>query len=478
VDRAACLMACSAALTLVLSIVGCDEDEQEPRLGTLTGQTVRLEDGVGYGPLTVALLDARQLVVVALTSTDSLGRFAIENLVPDRYVPVVYDFQRRLFHLPQAAVEVQRGHGVSVTLPMVRYPIDQGPALVGRVFDPSTGLPIARAMVDLGSSAGPPLSNRGSLFSELDGQTGTLNQVTDRRGIFRLWPVWFFAGPQGEIRSPELLISAPGYRGYSHPGFTSEVELLDTLLVALEPGRDQGVVTGRLVDLDGGPVPGLRVGLEWTRVEGLSANAGPVKPGAARALPEVILQNAVGVSDELGRFRIEGEPAGFFKIMAAYPRDDGWLGQYGPSAEIAAGGVADVGDIIVVRAITTLSPLDGAIVAVPLTLSWDAAPHALTYFTTVQRPDGTAVQGGPFSDPRTNPPDGLVSDPGVYLWIVQAFAGRDEVGRTERARSFVVPPSRPGWIARGAGSGAGARWDTSDPGSVWRAAPDAVPIDR
>ncbi len=473
--------ALAGALALAATLAACAEPSAPttappppgpPTTAVLTGRTLRAEDGVAYGPLRIVLLNVETLSIDAITRSDGAGAFRFGDLAPGRYMPVVYDFERTLFHLPQTRLAVDAAESLDVSLPLAPLAADQGIALEGLVVDSRTGRPVAGAMVDLGSVAGavaPYLSNRVGLFSELSGQSGGLDQITDENGEFRLWPVYFLPNPDpttwpnGSI-TPDLLVSHPGYRGYRRRGFTPEnIPNYDD--IALEPGADSSAVTGRVVDLAGHPVAGLRVGLEWTRGElprygagqpaagkpglpgpgGATLVSGPgvkTAPGGPLATPTVILQGAVGVTGSDGRFRIDGVPQGHFKIMPGYLPDDGWVGDFGDrsaNVETAASGEVDAGDVPVVPAIAALSPADGDTIRGPLTLSWAAAAGASEYWLLIEPLGREAVHRGPLYATSLTPTRTSLLQPGLYRWQVSAMDARGEIARVERSRMYVVP---------------------------------------
>lgn len=427
------------ALVAAAATLGCDDGGSPGARSRLEGQTVRVEDGTGYGPVTLALLDPERLSLQAVVESDADGEFLFVDVPAGRYVPVVYDETRVLYHAATPTVQVTSGRSARVVLPMIAVTPTADLQLHGRVVDAVTGKPIVGAMADLGS-LGPRSHTSRREFSELDGWTGSLNQVTDATGRFRLTPVYFLAGPGTSPATPELLITAPGYLAYRRQGFESEAELSDTVRVAMQPGRDDGIVTGRLIGLDGQPVAGLRVGLEWTRVTLGAGKLGTELPLSPPTLqPNVIVQQAVGLSDADGRFRIDGAPTGFFLVIAAYPRDDGWAGQYGPNADLTAADSTDAGDIIVVPTVLTTYPADlDTVLANEAAFSWIPVSGASSYQVTLYKPDGRVAVSLPDPDPFIDPPDSSFAQPGLYLWNVQAFADIGEISRTDRARSFVV----------------------------------------
>jgi hypothetical protein len=420
-------------VTSAMILVGCES--AGPRdVGTFRGRTVRGEDGAGYGPVTVGLLHVADLTWFGHVQTDSSGGFEFEDVPPGSYVPVVTDNTRELFHLNEASYAMRAGRIVQLELVMVpNYGAlyDFGLVLRGEVTDAETGEPVENAVVETTHFD----ETNQSLFSEIHGSSDTVTQLTGPDGRFLLWPLAkLVLNPDDIGRVPHVRIYKPGYRSAYAGGWRTN-QVPHRLRVALQPGADLNLVTGRLRTLAGEPVANLGVALEWRRaVDSLKEDP---------ATGKILMPRLVGWSDDDGIFRIEGVPDGGFVLDPSFLRDDGWVGQQGVVVDVGPSQrEADAGDLVVSPAFAPEFPLDGAqLTAQQLRFDWPEVEGAMVYQIDFRRrSDGgwlTVNTENLFLDP----------DPGVfsvatdYTWLLKAFASLNpivEITRFERPQEFTV----------------------------------------
>ena len=315
------------ALLLALVLAGCDAEDDRPPLdpgpsdpptGTLLGTLVKAEDGGALGSLEVSLFDLTSFAPVALTRSDSLGEFGFAGIDPGDYLPVVYANDRAPFGLPRARYSFTAGETLRVIIPLSPRVDERQTTLElrGQVLDAETDEPIALARVEM--SAFESDVN----WSEFRGHATTVEPITDHEGRFLLGPI--STGLRYDQNSglfvevvPSWRVTAPGYRAASIHG-RELADFVTDVVVRLVPGRDEGVITGRVVGVDGDPREGVRVHVEWR------AESGQVLKG--EALERLIPNDASAVSDAVGRFRFEGLPGGRFNLLAGALPDDGWVG--------------------------------------------------------------------------------------------------------------------------------------------------------
>lgn len=432
------------AWTLALVLAGCGSEADrfvgpgpdEGARGTLRGTLVRAEDGAPAGLLEVSLLDLASFAPIALTRADSSGNFGFSDLAPGDYLPVVHATDRLLFGLPRTRFSFSAGETLSVIYPLARGNRPQGFTLelTGRVFDALTLAPIALARVEMSSF------EIGASWSEFRGQASTLEPLTDEAGRFRLGPISTVVGFDPDTQQPTQIVpswrvTAPGYRAASFDAL-DVVRFEDTMDVYLVPGRDRGVITGTVVGRDGEVRVGVRVHVEWRAAPGQLFRGG----SPARVLPPT----PSAVSDSLGRFRLEGLPAGRFNLLAGALADDGWVGSPRSGIEVATdSSVVEAGEIVAQPAMLPLAPENGALLTGAAILSWEPVAGAVAYDVLLRRAlDLGAIRltvDAPFAE--IAPPDPPFDQPSLFRWDITAYdaLGRD-IAITDRAWLFRYDP--------------------------------------
>ncbi len=94
--------------------------------------------------------------------------------------------------------------------------------------------------------------------------------------------------------------------------------------------------------------------------------------------------DVVTTTDAAGRFVVAGIPAGTYAAdVRSLPV--GYVATTGPlRRDIAAGVSVELGTLFLLRAITGLSPVDGAVVPAPVTVKWAPVTEATAYFVEVR----------------------------------------------------------------------------------------------
>ena len=430
-----------------------------PAANTLIGQLVRAEDDTPIGPMDVSLLDLDTLAAVGLVEADAEGNFRFDDLPPGDYLPVIHSPDRVLFGLPRTRFSFVEGDTLRVTYPLSPVPPLRGEddlILEGQVIDRDTGLPIPFARIEMSSfDQGPNWSQSGSSWSEFRGGATTQEPVADEEGRFTLGPIptiTFIDPGTGETR--ELIaswrVTAPGYRAV---GFdTSQSGNFDTdVTVRMPPGRDVGVITGTVVDVDGAPLAGVPVYAEWRRDQGQfpkgAATPGVIEPdagGDGNDVGRIIPAEPTDVTDALGRFRIEALPAGGYNLLAGAAPDDGWVGI--PKQGIELTNVEperDAGELIAAEAIDGLSPANLEEVFGTSTLTWPEVDGAVSYQVVVRRASDLSSATINVPTPRVsivagNEPFNLAT---LFRWEVFAIdVDGNEIAATDRPHLFRYDP--------------------------------------
>ena len=364
----------SGRITLfaISALLGCD-DRVSPELGRVVG-TVTQRDGTPVLGAALILVNQEALSTVAGPAvTDAAGAFDFEPVPPGTYVPLLYGVgELALFERSSHRVTVQSGSTTQYHVTLVPSEAwHAGPFYIsGRIMDAVTGLPIGGAIVaDI-------LTARFELSRFAGGATVPWAGVTGPDGWFTV-TANHFGLPEETTGLLPITVSRPNYEPYtlvgSLPSFFDPWSNLplpspgDTLYthIALQPETadgDRGAIAG-VVRAFGVPIAGVRVGLSNV----IAANADTLQPQkSARRDDRVwaLVPGKTAVTDEAGRFRIEGlRPGGYF-VDAAYEPDDGFTGDIGSSLEIAnaivqADAVARV-ELKVLPSMRPLSPAAGA----------------------------------------------------------------------------------------------------------------------
>jgi len=423
-------MKSALAILALLALAACDDEL--PRTGALGGQVVRLEDGVGYGPVAVAIYEMDSLRAVASTVTDEDGRFWVGRLKPGLYTPVVYDEKRVVFHLERPRYDVQRGTTVRARIPMTAadFYTDTGVFLEGTILDAEDDSPISLAVVevaDIENATDVPFWS----FSEIDGRGGPLVSVTDATGHYRIGPMPIVPNPMtGDLTVPHVRIHHPLYVD-AGIGPWDRFQIPAVRNVRLRRGEDTGVIHGELRYLlyEGSrltqPAAGIRVALEWQ--------------GMGSLFPKLLMSPPSSVSDAEGKFEIRGLPPGRYVLLPAYLPDDGFVGETKRIVAITVPGaeVTVSAPLAVAPAIRLLSPADDAVEPEPVLFDWEDVPGATEYIFLLTRGEDLWRFEFGTGDESQYVVDGdareFLSRGRTFRWGVTAFNEDGELSASERS---------------------------------------------
>jgi hypothetical protein len=378
------------ALIAIAMATACDEDD--PPLDQLQIQLVSSNDTRPFGPAQVSIFDLVESRYVASFEVGADGLLDFRPTLAGDYVPVVHAPGFEVFFLPQPRFTLRRrGRTISVVIPMRpdRTLADFGVRLAGQVVDATTGLPIENAQVEMTS-----IEVRNPFFTEYRGSRSGTEPITDADGRFVIErvPMVLIAG-EADLFTTSFRVRASGYRSFARAGW-AESDVPGNFLVELEPGQDDGLISGRVVDRDGAPVAGVPVRAEWRVGAGILFREAAARSPFDRDVDNhsSILTNSRGVSAADGRFLLEGLPRGGFVVLAGpEPQDGFWPSSPDPPKAILEADSAgvDVGDIEVAPAVILRAPRAGAeLVEFDVALSWAPFAGASTYSVSLGRGDG------------------------------------------------------------------------------------------
>ncbi len=423
-------------LTLILALcflVSCG-DEPLPTYplppSTVAVFEIQLWDALGIAPLDsvqLALLELESMRFVAPRRTGLSGFTRFDELVAGDYLPVIQGGDAILLPLPQTSWSLEVGDTLRVELRAVRLDPDQA-QLSGRVVDADTGLPVGGATVEIFSNV---------LLPELSGYTNAHRQITDAQGRFALRDFLIIQLPDsGGTLVPDLICHAPGYRGLRRSVSFEELPALGVQL-ALQVGSDRASLDGRVVDLDGAPLAGVPLAIEWVSQPSVSSKGNEAPDPSA-----LILQTFRAESGSDGSYHFEDLPAGFFRIAPGYRLDDGWLRVDGrdlppgferPQIQIAEGEQAQLGDIAAAPAILALAPGPGEIVGPQPDFAWEAWSFMGTDWATAYRlvvapfqtldPNHWLILEPIVGEELSWPDPESFLPPGRHAWRVDAIGG-------------------------------------------------------
>jgi hypothetical protein len=283
---------------------------------------------------------------------------------------------------------------------------DSLPRFSGKVVDSATGQPLEAAFVGLN----PYLTG-------YQGDTDAKDDVTDAAGRFSVSLIPLAMNPDigNIIQLQPLLVVRHGYRPtywrYQFRNGSQETDIKG-VTISLEPARDTdtGVLHGRLV-WGGEPVAGLPVGLA---LAGLGNKVGPGLTGYG------------AVTDDEGRYRIEGLPAGGYIVQPGYLVGDGAVFPIPPGFQafvVRPDEETDAGDLSVLHEIRPIQPYEGAFLGFqPKILIWTAVPGAEEYEVRLDRGVLARVEVSQFYIPQD-----MEIWPGLHTWEVGAFAKGDSL---------------------------------------------------
>lgn len=367
-------------IPVLVFVIGCDDDPSNPGGGTgrqapLSGHVTMLYDSVAVVGAKVVLVDALPYRIIAgpvITDTD--GYFAFDNPPRGDWYLFVFADGRLMMDAADARVSIQRISPVTRDIEMIASDLWGGGNrfIAGRVTDATTGDPIEGAYVS---------SFFWTVWHNFAGIVIDAEDVTDAGGRYQVAPINLMIDTSTFRIINPVGVSKEGYA----PFYMMDVPIPDVdttyvLDVALERMGSGATLRGRIVS-EGGPVPGLPVGLDFVGIplDTLTVNNVSKSGGEARRVP--LLGSAVR-TDATGRFRIEDLAPGTYFIDAGYLADDGYVAFYDEATQVEIHGdeVVDAGDIRVIPALLPISPPNGAVLhdTRPV-LQWEAVPGADRY---------------------------------------------------------------------------------------------------
>lgn len=279
------------------------------------------------------------------------------------------------------------------------------PRIEGLIVDAVTGLPLSQAVV-----ATTPFLNayRGNSDPGAD--------VTGDDGAFVAQEILFALNVEtGDVTMVEqLFVTRVGYRPrtwryIARPGDqTIDIRGVEIPLTPLA-AEDTGVLTGRILKVDGLPAPAVLVGLG----------------GAADAKSGVGVMGQMALSDNDGYYTFSNLPAGRYVVDPGFRPYDGSVADVlSPILDVAADQVATMEDLTV---LTEIIPVGGADrvfsrAADELILRWSPVAEAATYTVVI---DGVIV-GQPAGTDAAFPIPANVPT-GLHSWWIRATAADDTI---------------------------------------------------
>lgn len=434
------------ALSALLLLAACDDDDRESRTTMFSGQLVFVEDESPLPDLTVTLFEPGSQTAVARTVSDAGGYFGFEGFPPGSYIPVVHADGYRPLFLHQARWAFEEGDQAHITLRLRRtlpMPGSENFVLTCRVIEQASdpAKPIANARAEMNFAAPGELAEVN--WSEYTGWSNTLEATSDEDGMLELRPVQLVYIPPGdESFVPEFRVSAPGYRSRVVPrNDDPATAAVSVIPVRLVPGEDLGRITGVVRDARGEPVVDVPVSAEWRRVsEGLLR--GGIEPVEDPSGPKTLLiPDGVARTDADGRFEIRGLPEGFYNVLAGPYPDDGWVGFIVQGVEIQGfNGVGEV-ELHAFRAVEPVAPHDGEILPdLPARIEWEPVPGATAYsLQLVRGQDGaTSRQTLETSYFEINPGANFFKVGETFAWVVTAVGPAGDLSQTDRPLVFHI----------------------------------------
>lgn len=398
---------------------------QPPVPGVFEGRLVDPLGVSGLDSLRLALLELDSMSFVAQGFTSDLGYFRLDQLPAGDYVPVIYGGNAILLELPQTSWPLTLGDTARVELRATR--VDPGtPEVSGVVVDAISGELIPGASIEIGPTFVAP---------ERFGLSSQHRQLSDPEGFFELRDFLILQLPDGGL-IPDLLCTAPGYLGYRRTLALEELPA-QGLRLELQPGTDRAQLSGRVVDLNGEPLGGIPITVDWISRPEFTAKAGDAPPER-----QVLVPGRSTLSQLDGSYLLEGLPAGFYQITVGYKLDDGWLridsqnlpeGLVRPRIQINEGESARLGDVASAPAIRPLTPIPDALVGPQPDFSWEAWSFLGSQWAT-----GYRIVIAPFGTPDDSqwltlapipgeelawPDPDTFLPPGRHAWRVDVIGG-------------------------------------------------------
>jgi protocatechuate 3,4-dioxygenase beta subunit len=246
------------------------QNPQKQATGIITGRVTLGEKAAAN--ISVALMPSERTMeraAIAKATTDYEGRYRLSNIPAGRYsvvaiAPAFVGPTDGMYGEPGKTVTISEGE----TVEKIDFALTRGGVITGRVTD-SEGTPVIGERVQLNQQQG---QNRWNNFSSFN----PFMFETDDRGIYRIYgiPAGRYIVSIGDAGEGGTIRFGFGGRGYYkrtfHPNVTEEAKA--TVIELAEGGEASGVdiivgaksksfvATGRVVNENGKPVVGVRIG--------------------------------------------------------------------------------------------------------------------------------------------------------------------------------------------------------------------------
>ncbi|HEV7844556.1 MAG TPA: carboxypeptidase-like regulatory domain-containing protein, partial [Pyrinomonadaceae bacterium] len=246
------------------------QNPQKQATGIITGRVTLGEKAAAN--ISVALMPSERTMeraAIAKATTDYEGRYRLSNIPAGRYsvvaiAPAFVGPTDGMYGEPGKTVTISEGE----TVEKIDFALTRGGVITGRVTD-SEGAPVIGERVQLNQQQGQSRWNNFSSFNPFMFET-------DDRGIYRIYgiPAGRYTVSIGDAGEGGAIRFGFGGRGYYkrtfHPNVTEEAKA--TVIELAEGGEAASVditvggksksfvATGRVVDENGKPVAGVRIG--------------------------------------------------------------------------------------------------------------------------------------------------------------------------------------------------------------------------
>jgi protocatechuate 3,4-dioxygenase beta subunit len=258
-------------LGIMLSAVNTSaQNPQKQATGIITGRvTLGEKAAANIGVVLMPAERTMERAAIAKATTDYEGRYRLSNVPAGRYSVVAF---APAFVGPTDGMYGEPGKNVTIaegeTVEKIDFALTRGGVITGRVTD-SEGAPVISERVQLNQQGG---QNRWNNFSSFN----PFMFETDDRGIYRIYgiPAGRYTVSIGDAGEGGTIRFGFGGRGYYkrtfHPNVTEEAKA--TIIELAEGGEAASVditvgaksksfmATGRVVDENGKPVVGVRIG--------------------------------------------------------------------------------------------------------------------------------------------------------------------------------------------------------------------------
>ena len=402
-------------------LAGCSEENKI--IIVVTPDQVRVMDEADRRPVAgikVVMMDPQSNIPVAgpvMSREDGYCPFDVEPSGTHRFL-VFGGVDYRVHSLPDYWYGFKEKTSPSPPVTLVVIQVrkvlpDSLPRIAGRIVDASSGNPLGQVFV----SMSPYLTG-------YQGDTSASDDVTFNDGRFSVSQIPFAVDPESGnlLQINPLRFTRQGYRpviwSYDSPNGSDNVDI-SGITISMTPidSGDNGSISGRIMR-DGLPAEGVTVGLGVVDLP-VMEKAGAGMPGWST------------VTDQDGRYTINGLPAGTYLLQPGYTLADGafFPNQSGNvPRKVEPGQAVDAGDLIVLHEIEPQSPGHGGWQSIPPTyLDWTDVPGAKSYEVHFDRGILPLTETS-----RIDLPESLVISPGLHVWSVFAVNDKsDLIGATQ-----------------------------------------------